>query len=125
MLAGTARRIERLLAARAEEDEHALARDEPLLAALAAASLRTRIADGPEQGEPWRRVGDRVEPSDPHGDPDASPHVPECRGMSLHAAVSVPAHDRRRSSSCVAMSHDRRWRTSASRSGRTAGSCSA
>jgi Transposase zinc-binding domain/Putative transposase len=96
VLAGTARRIERLLASRAEEDEEDLARDEPLLAALAAASLRTRIADGPEQGEWRRRVGDRVEPGDPHDDPDATPHVPECRGMSLHAAVSVPARDRRR-----------------------------
>ena len=46
MLAGTARRIARLLESRAEEDDDALARDEPLLAALAAASLRARIADG-------------------------------------------------------------------------------
>ena len=53
-LAGTARRIERLLASCAEEDDDALARDEPLLTALAAASLRTRIADGREQ-EPIAR----------------------------------------------------------------------
>ena len=90
VLASTARRIERLLASRAEEDEQEFARDEPLLAALAAASLHTRIAGGPEQGERWRRVGDRVEPSDPHGDPDATPHVPECRGMSLHAGRERP-----------------------------------
>ncbi len=29
-------------------------------------------------------------------DPDATPRVPECRGMTLHAAVAVPARDRRR-----------------------------
>ena len=46
MLAGAARRIERLLAARAGDDAEALARDEPLLALLAAASLspQARIA---------------------------------------------------------------------------------
>jgi hypothetical protein len=96
VLAGTARRIAPRLDARAEEDDDVLARDEPLLAALAAASLRARIADGPQQGEPWRRIGDRVDPGDSRDDPDASPHVPECRGMSLHAAVSVPARDRLR-----------------------------
>ena len=96
VLAGTARRIARLLESRAGEDDDALARDEPLLAVLAAASLRTRITEGPNQGERWRRVSDRVEPGDPHDDPDATPHVPECRGMSLHASVSVPARDRRR-----------------------------
>jgi hypothetical protein len=44
VLAGTARRLERLLAERAGEDEESLARDEPLLAVLAAASLRGRSA---------------------------------------------------------------------------------
>jgi hypothetical protein len=96
VLASTARRIERLLASRAEEDEEEFARDEPLMAALATASLRARIATGPEQGEPWWRVGDRVDPGDPREDPDATPSVPECRGMTLHAGVSVPARDRRR-----------------------------
>ncbi len=61
VLAGTARRITRLLASRAEGDDDALARDEPLLATLASASLRTRIATGPHAGERWRRLGDRVE----------------------------------------------------------------
>jgi Putative transposase/Transposase zinc-binding domain len=95
VLAGTARRIARRLESRAEEDEDALARDEPLLAALAAASLYTRITTGPQQGEPWRRFGDRVDPG-PDDDPDASPRVPMCRGMSLHANVAVPARDRHR-----------------------------
>ena len=73
-----------------------LARDEPLLALLAAASLRTRIAAGPHTGEPWRRVGDRIDPGEPGDEPDASPQVAECRGLSLHAAVVVPARDRLR-----------------------------
>jgi hypothetical protein len=96
VLAGTARRLERLLASHAEEDDDALAHDETLLALLAAASLRTRIAAGPHTGERWQRVGDRVDPVEPSADPDASPRVPECRGMSLHADVAVPARDRRR-----------------------------
>jgi hypothetical protein len=86
----------RLALARADEDDDGLARDEPLLALLAAASLRTRIAAGPHRGEPWRRLGDRVDPRGPSEDPDASPRVPAYRGMSLHAAVAVPARDRRR-----------------------------
>lgn len=99
VLAGTARRIERLLEARAGEDADALARDHSLLALLAAASLRTRIATGPQRGEPWRRLGDRVEPTDGDAnevDPQASAHVPRHGGMSLHADVSVPARDWRR-----------------------------
>ncbi len=95
VLAGTARRIARLLAERAEDDD-ALARDEPLLATLAAASLRARIATGPHAGQRWRRLGDCVEPEDAEADPDASPRVPEHAGMSLHADVAVPARDRRR-----------------------------
>ncbi|MBW2243537.1 MAG: transposase [Deltaproteobacteria bacterium] len=99
VLAGTARRIQRLLEARAEDDSDALARDEPLLALLAAASLRNRIATGPHRGEPWRRIGDRVEPREVEQadeDPDASARVPQHGGMSLHAEVAVPARDRRR-----------------------------
>jgi len=80
VLAGTARRIHRLLEARAENDADALARDEPLLALLAAASLRTRIATGTHRGEPWRRLGDRVEPREGElsdADPEASDRVPQ------------------------------------------------
>jgi hypothetical protein len=61
-ITATSRRIERWLASREEEGDDALARGELLLATLSAASLRARIADGPEQGEPWRRAGDRVDP---------------------------------------------------------------
>jgi len=74
VLGGTARRITRLLESRADGD--ALARDEPLLATLTSASLRTRIA-GPHAGERWRHLGDRVEPEDPDADPKASRRVPQ------------------------------------------------
>jgi hypothetical protein len=97
VLSGTARRIHKLLEARANsDDDDALARDEPLLAHLTAASLRTRIATGPQRGDRWRRLGDRVDPDELGADPDASPRVPAYGGMSLHAAVGVPARDRRR-----------------------------
>jgi len=96
VLAGAARRLRRIVAKRAAEDEDALARDEPLLAALAAASLRARSVSGPNEGERWRRLGDRVEPATGNDDPEASPRVPQHGGLSLHAAVAVPARDRRR-----------------------------
>jgi len=96
VVAGTARRLQRIVEKRAAEDEDALARDEPLLALLAAASLRARSASGPNAGERWRRLGDRVEPATCNGNPEASPRVPQHGGLSLHAAVAVPARDRRR-----------------------------
>jgi hypothetical protein len=96
VLAGTARRLARLVASRAEGDDDALGRDEPLLATLTVASLRSRVAMGPGAGQRWRRLGDRVEPDAEEQDPEASPHIPQHGGMSLHANVSVPAHDRRR-----------------------------
>jgi hypothetical protein len=99
VLAGAARRIQRVVEARDADDAEALARDGPLLALLTAASLRTRIATGPHRGEPWRRLGDRVDPRDPEeadADPEASGRVPRYGGMSLHADVAVPARDRRR-----------------------------
>jgi hypothetical protein len=96
VVASTARRLQRIVEKRAAEDEDALARDEPLLALLAAASLRARSTSGTNAGERWRRLGDRVEPATCNGDPEASPRVPQHGGLSLHAAVAVPAHDRRR-----------------------------
>jgi len=103
VLAGTARRILRALARRAltDEQDDPLPRDEPLLAALTAASLRSRIATGPEAGRPWHRLGDRVEPApEDGGEVDRGAALPpRCvrhGGMSLHADVAVPARDRRR-----------------------------
>jgi hypothetical protein len=90
VLAGTARRLRRLLEARADGDERALARDEPLLALLSEASLRTRIATGPEAGQRWRRLGDRVEPAATVDAPEnAAAPVARHAEMSLHAGVCV------------------------------------
>ena len=95
VLAGTARRLVPLFEARLEDsDDDAWARDEPLLAWLAQASLRTRIATGPEAGERWRRFGDRVEPGE--GNAGADRAIARHHEMSLHAEVAVPANDRRR-----------------------------
>ena len=99
VLAGTARRIARLLEARADGDAEALARDEPLLALLAAASLRTRIATGARRGEAWRRLGDRVEPREaesPDADPDASARVP----LTSAPSTSVPHWQSKSSGQC-------------------------
>ena len=52
VLAGTARRIQRLLEERARDDEDALARDEPVLAMLAAASLRPPRGRGRPRARP-------------------------------------------------------------------------
>ena len=102
VLAGTARRILRLLEGRgvAGEDDP-LAVNDPLMAMLGAASIRSRIATGPEAGEPWRRLGDRVEPvdEDEEGVEPRAAIPPRCvrqGGMSLHADVAVPARDRKR-----------------------------
>ena len=96
VLAGTARRVARLVESRAEGDDDVLARDEPLLATLAAASLRSRIAMGPGAGQRWRRLGDRADPHNAEPDPEASLRIPQHEGMSLHADVAIPARDRRR-----------------------------
>jgi len=84
-----------------ENEDDPLAADDPLLATLMAASVRSRIATGPETGQPWHRLGDRVEPVEPEeGRVDAKAQTPErCvreGGMTLHANVSLPARDRKR-----------------------------
>lgn len=102
VLAGTARRIQRLLERRLLDDEDdPLGADDPLMAMLGAASIRSRIATGPEAGDPWRRLGDRVEPvdEDEAGVELRASVPPRCvrqGGMSLHADVAVPARDRQR-----------------------------
>jgi hypothetical protein len=68
--------------------------DEPLLAALYAASVSGRAATGPRAGKAPLRLGDRI-------DADDLPALQGERcatlaGMSLHANVAVPARDRRR-----------------------------
>jgi hypothetical protein len=101
VMAGTARRVMRLLERRGLENGDDMVVDDPLLATLMAASVRSRIATGSEAGKPWRRLGDRVEPVEPADDPeapvtDAPPRCVREGGMSLHADVAVPARDRRR-----------------------------
>ncbi len=99
VLAGTAKRILRGLERKGIElDEDPLAADDPLMAMLGAASIRSRIASGPEAGEPWRRLGDRVEPvgKDDDGVEPGALVPPRCvrhGGMSLHADVAVPARE--------------------------------
>jgi hypothetical protein len=102
VMAGTARRVMRLIEKlRLEDEDDPLPEDDPLLATLMAASVRSRIATSPEAGQPWHRLGDRVEPVESEeGRADAEARAPErCvreGGMSLHADVSVPARDRKR-----------------------------
>ncbi|MGE4606418.1 MAG: transposase [Myxococcota bacterium] len=102
VMAGTARRLMRLLEKRRlAGDDDPLASDDPLLATLMAASVRSRIATGPQAGQPWQRLGDRVEPIEPGeaGNRPSDAPPPRCvrqGGMSLHADVAVPARDRHR-----------------------------
>jgi hypothetical protein len=76
------------------EESDPLRRDEPLLAALAAASVSGRIALGPRAGQRALRFGDHVEVDDL-----PAPAVRRCAsvgGVSVHADVAVPARDRDR-----------------------------
>jgi len=89
------RRILRLLEKGGKLDESGLSRTEleeshPLLAHIAAASIRGRNAFGSRPGSAVERLGDATRTTTP------SPRelcVHE-EGFSLHANVSIPAHDR-------------------------------
>jgi hypothetical protein len=97
-MAGTARRLMRLVEDRRQcaglDDD--VAEDDPLLATLMAASIQSRIATGPEAGQRWRRLGDRVDPADEDDTDEPPPRCVREGGMSLHADVAVPARDRKR-----------------------------
>ena len=68
-----------------------LAREQPLLAALTAASIQGRVATGPRAGQRRRR---RL--SDPAEGHRTGPLCCAARGFSLHAATRVRAADRER-----------------------------
>jgi hypothetical protein len=77
-----------------EGAEDALARDEPLLATLYAASVRGRTVFGARAGAALQRIGDRIDVGDRETRP--GPLCVSVGGINLHAGVAVPARDRRR-----------------------------
>ena len=100
VLEGFTRRLARVLdrrrlAPETDADQtDPLSLDEPLLAELSGASVLGRVATGPRAGEQVRRLGDRIDV----GSFDAS-ETSGCvsrGGITLHAAVAIAAHDRRR-----------------------------
>ena len=77
-----------------EEESDRLARDQPWLSEIYAASVCGRIATGPEAGRRVAVGGDRV---DPEGlDSSAGPRCAAVAGFSLHGNVAIAARDRLR-----------------------------
>ena len=81
------------LGRRADPDEaDSLRLDEPLLAELYSASITGRVATGPRAGKRIVRAGDEVDSE------NAAMKSGRCcasvEGFSVHAGVSIPAHDR-------------------------------
>ena len=77
-----------------DSEEEGLSRYEPGLAALYAASLRGRIASGPNAGKRVGMLGDRID-----GDSLEALTGPRCTsvdGFSVHGNVMIPARDRMR-----------------------------
>ena len=88
------RRLEVLLERRGFDAE-LLRKDQPLLAGLADASIRGRIATGRRAGRGVLRLGDQIDPGDMR-DEATRAYCVAGGGFSLHAGVAVPAQDRRR-----------------------------
>jgi len=84
--------VRRGLADGAEPDR--LTDEEPLLAALYAASVGGRIATGHRAGQRVLRLGDRIDADDL--EVLEGERCARAGGVSLHANVAVPARDRRR-----------------------------
>ena len=128
VMTGAARRIVQLLAKRGVEiGDDPLASDDPLLATLMAASVRSRIATGPHAGQLWRRLGDRVEPLDPgENGADANSKPPDrCvreGGMSLHAEFWFPPETASVWNDSPATCCDNPWHSNDSKPCRTAAS---
>ena len=90
------RQVGKLLERRGmESGVELLAEDQPLLAGLAAASIRSRIATGRRAGQEVLSRGDRVDPEEMGEEPSRADCVAG-GGFSLHAGVAVPAGDRKR-----------------------------
>jgi hypothetical protein len=102
VLTDTARRIVRRLQSRglgSDDDPDQvdpLARDNPLLAHLYAASVRCRVAVGKRAGRPTARFGSRVEAHDAPTNTSSAARSAVAAGMSLHAGVFVAGGDRER-----------------------------
>jgi hypothetical protein len=76
------------------EETDRLRRDQPLLAELYRASVCGRIATGPRVGRRVTAVGDRIDVENLEA--LAGPRCATVSGVSVHANVCVPAHDRMR-----------------------------
>ncbi len=99
VVADSARRIQMLIKRRGLSDsdfEEAdpLFRDNPGLAAIAAASVQGRIAAGPNAGKRLATLGDQIDPEALGS--HSGPRCATLAGFSLHADVAVPAKDRAR-----------------------------
>ena len=71
-----------------------LAAEDPALAALYAASVRGKIAEGQQRGQQVLRFGDRVSVDAMPGMAKVTPRCAKVAGLSLHANVAIPAGDR-------------------------------
>ena len=78
------------------EEVDGLAREQPLLAELYRASVSGRVATGPRAGRRVATVGDRIEVENLEAEAGADTRCATVSGLSLHAEVCVPAHDRMR-----------------------------
>jgi len=102
VLTDTARRIARTLEARGlgvdrdADEADPLARDNPLLARLYAASVQGRVPDGERAGQRTARFGRAVEAVSAGTPAPSSARSAVAAGMSLHAGVFVPGSDRKR-----------------------------
>jgi hypothetical protein len=76
------------------EESDPLARDQPWLAGLYAASVMGRTAFGPNAGRRATRTGDQIDPETMEA--FASPRCANVNGFSLHANVALNAADRQR-----------------------------
>ena len=109
------------------DEDDPLEQDDPLMAMLGAASIRSRIATGAEAGEPWRRLGDRVESveEDEAGVELRAAVPPRCvrqGGMSLHADVRSRREIDNDSNGSVVMSRGRHLPWAVSKRWQTVGS---